>query len=241
MDDRRQLRHATAAQHVPLQVVLGAEDHGRHRGPVRRAPAPPAASERRGGRGHVAQRAKRLAGAPLHRLLIARHRGEHVAAAQQLLRVGLVLHLQPDRGAIPPRRRREHVAEPGGQGVGVDRHRQLDGGHRAERRARLVVQQPRLPAEAYQPFAVRCRPARRAPADQHLARHRLQRADPLADRARGDVQLPGGRLEAPVLGDGDQAVQLARVEVHGDKLSTANGSVETFVCLHTGRRLASKP
>ncbi len=82
------------------------------------------------------------------------------------------------------------------------------------RLARLGVQEPGLPAEADQPLAVRGRAARRAPADQHLARRRLQRADALADRARRDVQLPGGRVEGAVIGDGDEGVQLARVEVH---------------------------
>jgi hypothetical protein len=126
----------------------------------------------------------------------------------------LVFDAQPERGAVPFGHRREHIAEPGRQGVGVDRHRQLDDAGRVERVAGLVPQEPRLPPQPHQPFAVRGRAARRAPADKNLARGGLQRADALADRARRDVQVPGGGLEASVIGDGHERVDLAGVQVH---------------------------
>jgi hypothetical protein len=61
---------------------------------------------------------------------------------------------------------------------------------------------------------VRGRAAGRAPADQDLARRGFQRPDALADRARRDVQLAGGRLERAVIGDRHEGVKLAWVKVH---------------------------
>ena len=49
---------------------------------------------------------------------------------------------------------------------------------------------------------------------QHLSGRGLQGADALADRARGDVQLPGGRLEGAVRGDRHQRVELGGIKVH---------------------------
>jgi hypothetical protein len=128
--------------------------------------------------------------------------------------MSLVFHAQPERGAVPFGHRGEDVEEPRRQRVGVDRHRQLDDAGRVERLARLVLEEPRLPPQPHQPFAVRGRAARRAPADENLARGRFQRADALADRARRDVQVPGGGLEASVIGDGHERVDLAGVQVH---------------------------
>jgi hypothetical protein len=214
VDDGRRLLDAMPSQQLILHFILVVEHDGRHRRPIRRLAAPPPARERRGGGGKVAQRPKRLDLAPLHGGRIAGHGGEHGPAAEQLMRVCLVFHMQPDRRAVPGRDGREDIAEPHPQGVGVDRHRQLNGGGRAERLARLVVQQPGLAPEPHQPFAVRGRPAGRAAADQHLARRGLEGADALADRAWRDVQSLRGRLEAAVIGDGHERVDLARVQVH---------------------------
>src|SRR6185437_10519050 len=98
--------------------------------------------------------------------------------------------------------------------VGVDRDRQLDRGGRAERLARLVVQQPRLAAQSHQQFAVRGGTARRAAADEYLTRGGLEGADALTDRAWGDVQPLGGRLEAPVIRDGHERGELTGAEIH---------------------------
>jgi hypothetical protein len=214
VDDGRRLLNVVPSQQLMLQVVLVVEHDHRRRGPIRRLAAPPPARERRGGGRNIAQRPERLDLAPLHGSRIAGHGGEHGTAAQQLMRVCLVFHVQPDRGAVPIRDGREDIAEPHPQGVRVDRHRQLDGGGRAERLARLVVQQPRLASQPHESFAVRRRPAGRAAADQHLARRGLERADALADRAWRDVQSLCGRLEAPVISDGHERVDLARVQVH---------------------------
>jgi hypothetical protein len=214
VDNRRRLLYAVPAQQLMLYVVLVVEYHDRHRCPVRRLAAPPPARERRGGGGHVAQRSKRLDPAPLHGSRIAGHGCEHGTAAQQLMRICLIFHVQPDRGAVPVRDGLEDTSEPHPQGVRVDRHRQLDCGGRAERLARLVVKQPGLASKPYQSFAVRRRPARRAAADQYLARRGLEGADALADRAWRDVQSRRGRFEAPVIGYGHERVDLARVQVH---------------------------
>jgi hypothetical protein len=61
---------------------------------------------------------------------------------------------------------------------------------------------------------MRGRAAGRAAADKDLARGGLQRADALADRARRDVQVPRGGLEASVISDGHERVDLPGVEVH---------------------------
>ena len=104
--------------------------------------------------------------------------------------VGLVLHVQPQRDPVPLGHGAEHVAEPGVERVRVDRDRQLDraasGG--VERVGRLVVQQAGLPGQPQQPLPRGRGRARAGPAHQHLAGHRLQRPDPLADRARRHVQ-----------------------------------------------------
>ena len=89
----------------------------------------------------------------------------------------------------------EHLAEPGGQRVGVDRDRQVDDRPApcVERRRGLVVQQPGLPRQPDQRLARRGRSARRRPRHDDLADLRLERADPLADRARRHVQARGPR------------------------------------------------
>jgi hypothetical protein len=206
--------HAVPAEQFVLEVVLIAEDDDRHHGPVRRRTAPPPVRDRGSGGRHVAERAERVDAAALHGGRVAGDRGEHVATAQQVLGVPLVLHAQLERGAVPGRHFGEYVTEPDGERVGVDRHRQVDRGRRRDGLGRLRVQEPGLPAQAHEPLAVRGRAAGRAPADQDLARRGFQCPDALADRAWRDVQLLGGRVEGAVIGDGHEGVQLARVEVH---------------------------
>jgi hypothetical protein len=197
-----------------LQIILSVEDDRRHRGPVGGPVLPPSLREGRRGGGDVAQRAQVVDGAPLDGGRITGDGRQHVAPAQQVLRVGLVLDAQPDRGVLPRRGRGEHVAEPDGDRVRVDRHREFDRRRRPQRPGRLVVEEPGLAAEPYQPLAVRRGTARGPSADQDLARRRLKRLDALADRARRDVQLPCGRIERAVIGDGDKCVELSGVDVH---------------------------
>ncbi len=163
VDDRRSVRHTVPAEQFVLQVVLVVEDDNRHRGPVGRPTAPPSVRDRRRGRRKVAERAERVDAATLHRGRVAGHRREHVALAQQFLGVGLVLYAEPDRGAIPPRHFGEDVAEPAAERVRVDRHRQVNRGRRRDSLAGLGVQEPGLPAQADQPFAVRSGPTRGCP------------------------------------------------------------------------------
>jgi hypothetical protein len=214
VDDRRALGHPATAEHLVLQLVLAVEDDDRHRGPAGRAVPLPPGGERRGGGGQVAKRPEPVDAAALHGGRVAGDRRQHIAAAQQLLGVALVVDEQPDCRPGPGGRLGQHIAEPGGQGVGVDRHRELHDGARRQGLGRLVVQEPGLPPKPDEPHPVPGGTARRAPADQDLAGRRLERADALADRARRDVQLPGRRLERTVIGDGDERVELSRVKVH---------------------------
>jgi hypothetical protein len=177
--DRRAV-HTVPAEQFVLEVILVVEDDDRHRGPVGRLPArlpfplllPPAGDHGSGG-GEVAKRAKLVDAATLHGGRVAGDRREHVATAQQLLGVRLVLHAQLDRGAVPSRHFGEYVAEPAAERVGVDRHGEVDRGRRRDGLSRLGVQQPGLPAQADEPLAVRCGAAWGAPADQYLTRRGL--------------------------------------------------------------------
>jgi hypothetical protein len=130
--------------------------------------------------------------------------------------VRLVLDLEPEHRVVPGRGLGEDVAEPGGQRVGVDRQSQL--GPPAlvglQRGARLGLQQCLGPAQPDQGRAGRRRGAGAGAADQHLSDGRLQRPDALADRAGGDVQLPGGRLEGAVIDHGHQGGELRGGKVH---------------------------
>jgi hypothetical protein len=214
VDEGGNVLDAVPAEQFVLQVVLVVEQDERHRRPVWHRPAPPAVRDLGSRRGQVAERAERVDAAALHGGRLAGDRREDVAPAEQLMRVRLVLDAQLDRGSVPSRDFGEDVTEPDGERVGVDRHRQLDRGRRRDRLARLGVQQPGLPAEPDEPFAVRGGAARGPPADQHLARRGFKRADALADRARRDVQLAGGRLEGTVIGDRHEGIELGWVEVH---------------------------
>ena len=139
MDDRGILRHAVPTEQIVLEVVLFVKDDNRHRGQVGRLTSPPAVRQGGGGGGEVAERAERVDAAALHRGRVAGDRREHVAPAQQLLRVRLVLDAQLEGGAVPGRHFGEDVAEPVSDRVGVDRDRQLDRGRRRDGLARLGV------------------------------------------------------------------------------------------------------
>ena len=132
-----------------LQRVLLVEDHQRHPGPVvAAASAPPLGEGGRGGRG-VAQGAEPHDHAALHRARVGGHRGQHLPAAQQVGREGLVLDVQAEHGTLPGRHVLEHRAQPGGQRVGVDRDRQVDDllARAGQRLVGLVVEQPGLPRQ----------------------------------------------------------------------------------------------
>jgi len=79
---------------------------------------------------------------------------------------------------------------------------------------RLLGEQPGLPAEPDQRGAGVGGLTGHAAADDDLAHLALERADPLADRAGGDVQGPGRRLERPVVGDRDERRDGGGVERH---------------------------
>ena len=213
--DRRRL-DAAGGEDVVLDGVLLVEHHRRHPRPVVAPPAPPPLRERRRRGGAVAQRAQRLDHAALDGDRIGRHRTQHVTAAQQVGRVRLVLDVQPQRHPLPLADRAEHPAEPGVQRVGVHRDRELDRSacRSVEGVRRLVVQQAGLPGQAEQPLARGSRGARARATHEHLAGHRLEPADPLADRARGHVQLAGGGLEGAPLDDRHQGGQLVGVRPH---------------------------
>jgi len=85
----------TGAEHVVLELVLAVEDHDGHRLPVVAVAPAPALGELGRGRRAVAQEAEVLGATALHRVRLAGHRRERLAAAQQLGGVGLVLDHQP--------------------------------------------------------------------------------------------------------------------------------------------------
>ena len=98
-----------------------------------------------------------------------------------------------------------------------------------ERVADLVVQELRLPTEPHQHLAGGRRPARRGPLHDHLADRGLERPDPLAHRRRGDVEVPGGRLERAVVGDRHQRGQLCGHEVHEAMLMVVQNHSLAFI------------
>ncbi len=209
------LGDAAGGEHVVLERVLGVEHHHRQPLPVVAAAVPEALGQlRRRGR-PVAQEAEVLGPAALHRVRVAGDGGQRLAAAEQLGGVGLVLDDQPQREVVPRADLLQHVAEPRGQRVGVDRHGHVDAvAVLLQRGPGLLVEQPGLPAEPDQGRAGVGRHARRAAAYDDLADLVLQRADPLAHRARRDVQRAGGGLEGAVVGDRDQRLDGGGVVAH---------------------------
>jgi hypothetical protein len=128
----------------------------------------------------------------------------------------LVLPVQVE--ADVARQRRERGEHPGGHRVGVDRDRQR--GHALRRRvpAELARQiggeQIELPGQAQHRPAGFGHLDRLGPYQQDPAGRDLQRAQPLTDRRRGDVQRTGGGLQGPLSHRGVQRAQLRQVQLH---------------------------
>ena len=85
----------------------------------------------------------------------------------------------------------------------------------AEGHRRLRGQQPQLTPRRTNRLAGGHRGDRRGTTQEHLARGALECPDPLAHRARREVQAPGRGVEGPLLEDDGQGLELDRVEAHG--------------------------
>jgi hypothetical protein len=114
--------------------------------------------------------------------------------------------------------RSQRGQHPGRHRVGVDRDRQrrhpLGSGLPAELAGHVGGQQVDLPGQPQHHLAGLGHLHRLRPSQQDAAGGHLERAQPLADRRRGDVQCPGGRLQRAPAHRGVQRAELAQVEVH---------------------------
>lgn len=150
--------------------------------------------------GRIAQRAERQRPAALHRLALGRHRREHLARAQSLRRIGLVVEGEIERGVdLAPERRRGR-RKPRRQAVGIDGDRQRQpfagaGGGAAERRRQIVLEKPHPVEMGTQRAAELRRLARLAAHDQDRAEPFFEPADALRDRRRRDAEHGRGALE----------------------------------------------
>ena len=225
-------RPTPRAEHVVLEGVLLVEDDHRHRGPVVAAPAAPALGEAPARPpARSAGRRARSTEQPCTAVGSGSPRPALAAAQQARRRTPGPRRAAGARRPASRRRRAEHVAEPGGQRVGVHRHRQVDRGRAGRQgRARLVVA-----------AAGSGGPSRSSTSPAAVGRHGVVRCTttwPTADsRARirwltarrRHVQVPGRGLEGAVVGDRHERGQLRGSGSHEAMLMDLT---ESFAGLH---------
>jgi hypothetical protein len=201
-----------------LQVVRAVEDDDRGAGERLGAEAGREPASREVGAAHrpVAHPAQQGGGAAGDRVGVRGHRRHDRAGAQQGAGVRLVLAVQVDADVAGQRRQRGQ--HPGGHRVGVDRDRQR--GHplgrevAAELTGDVSGQEIDLPGEAQHGLTGLGDLHRLGPHQQDPAGRDLQRAQPLADRRRGDVQRAGGGLQGAPANGGVERPQLGQIQVH---------------------------
>lgn len=153
----------------------------------------------------VAVGADARARAPGYGLLRGGERGDRLAAAQRLGGERLVSTDHLELRICLARRPHECRDEPGGEGIGID-----DDGHQGaagrptEFAGSVIDETIELSREAQDCGTGRGHLHRPTAAQEHGTDALLHRLHPLADCGRGDVQTPGGTLEAALLDDGGE-------------------------------------
>jgi hypothetical protein len=119
--------------------------------------------------------------------------------------------VQPQGDVLPRGHLPDDGAPPGGQRVGIHGEREVDD---ARGGLHLGEEQLGLSGDREESLAGGGGSAGRAASNQHLTGGRLQGPDPLADGARGDVQVPGSGLERAEVGDRHEGGQLRGGDIH---------------------------
>ena len=224
MADPAPPRHAPAepaGQVVILERVGRPEAQRRHVRPVHSLMRGVARPQLRGGHRPVAHHPEGDDLAAGHGPLLAGDGPDDVAAAQQRERVRLVLDAQAQRDVAPGGRGGEDGAEPGSQRVGVDGHRQRHALQpAAELRLGLRLQQGHAAGGLHEHLTGVGHPDWAGAAHEHAARVALHGLDPLADRGRCHAEGRGGGLEAALLHECEQGLQVRRVHPSQPNAST---------------------